>query len=314
MGNEQRTDSAGDIFLTSEPSPSVASKSPLCGLEGDGACPDACMDMGSRKVMDMPEGGDVRDLFNLKAGHWRSKYGPEGKLNARVGQFVARLTEFCLPPSDILDFGCGTGEIATAVSQRGYSVTACDFAEEMIAVARANPDGKKVNWSCLQPDWKYLPFENGGFDGIIASSVFEYLDDVPRVAAQLARVLRPGGKLLLTVPNPFNLVRKLENWFPSALLQRLPLLHRAPAVDSYCTYLRLSRNRFRGAEWESHFNVAGLLAVDRYDFSNVAWRSEAHAPLILLAVKKRMASAAAGRAMMAAKPAADLSARLDSAS
>ena len=48
------------------------------------------------------------------------------------------------------------------------------------------------------------------FDGIVASSVFEYLDDVPRVAAELSRVLRPEGVLLLTVPNPCNFMRKLE--------------------------------------------------------------------------------------------------------
>ena len=125
-------------------------------------------------------------------------------------QFTARLAELCPAPARILDLGCGTGEIAAAISQMGYPVTACDFAEEMMAVARRNYARTPVDWVGLEPEWKALPFADASFDGIVASSVFEYLDDVPRVAAELSRVLRPEGVLLLTVPNPCNSVRKLE--------------------------------------------------------------------------------------------------------
>jgi ubiquinone/menaquinone biosynthesis C-methylase UbiE len=194
----------------------------------------------------------------------------------------------CHPPSNILDLGCGTGEIAAAMGQRGYAVTACDFAEEMIDVARSSHNGTSVKWDCLKPDWEVLPFEDSSFDGIVASSVFEYLVDAPRVAAELARVLRPGGSLLLSVPNPCNGMRKVEAWFQPMLLHHHigPLLRKVQRIDSYATYLRLSRNRFAGNQWESLLTAAGFVAWDKNDFSEDAWRKQSKAPLILLAVKR----------------------------
>ncbi len=155
-------------------------------------------------------------------------------------------------------------------------MTACDFAEEMIDIARSSHNGTGVKWVCLKPVWEVLPFADGSFDGVVASSVFEYLVDVQRVAAELARVLRSEGVLLLTVPNPFS-----------------PMLRRIQRIDFYTTYLRLSRNRFGGEQWESVLAAAGFVAFDRRDFSKDTWREQATAPLVLLTVK-RIARAQSG--------------------
>ncbi len=202
-------------------------------------------------------------------------------------QFTVRLSELHPPPASILDLGCGAGQIAAAIEQMGYRVTACDFAEEMIDIARRHHAGTAVKWVCLKSDWKVLPFENGSFDTIVASSVFEYLVDVRNVVAELSRVLRAGGVLLLTVPNPFNPVRKIEALLQSVLSRaRLRLLHRARRIHSYALYLQISRNRFEGRAWQSMLDGARFAAVDRGEFSEQAWRQRATAPLILLAVKK----------------------------
>lgn len=236
----------------------------------------------------LPSSADVRVLFNREARGWRNKYHPKGKLHSRVDQFTMRLAELCPPPARILDLGCGTGEIAAAISRWGYAVTACDFAEEMMAVARSNYARTSVDWVGLEPDWKALPFADSSFDGMVASSVFEYLDDVPRVAAELSRVLRPEGVLLLTVPNPCNVVRKLEAGLQSMpwVRQLEPALGRVQRIDSYAAYLRLSRNRFAGQRWQSLLNAAHFTPLDKRDFSQEAWRQQARAPLVLLAVKK----------------------------
>ena len=231
---------------------------------------------------------DVRTLFNHKARSWHSKYGPRGRLNSRVEQFTLRLSELCLPPGNILDLGCGTGEIAAAIGQMGYQVTACDIAEEMIDIARSNHPGTSVKWVCLKPDWEVLPFEDCSFDGIVASSVFEYLADVQSTAPELSRVLRPEGILLLTVPNPFNPVRKLEAWFQFMLSNHClsSLLHRVQRIDLYVAYLRLSRNRFGGHRWQSVLSAAQFAALDERDFSEKAWLDQAKAPLVLLVMKR----------------------------
>jgi ubiquinone/menaquinone biosynthesis C-methylase UbiE len=239
---------------------------------------------------------DVRTLFNQKARRWQSKYGQGGKLNFRLQQFTGRLSALFRPPGNILDLGCGTGEITTAIGHRGYHVTACDIAEEMIDVARSSHPGSVVEWVRLDPDWEVLPFADNSFDGIVVSSVFEYLDDVPRVATELSRVLRPEGVLLLTVPNPCNFVRRLEAWLQwMPLVQQLSsALRRVQRIDSYAAYLRLSRNRFEAQGWQSVLSAAHFTPLDERDFSQETWRHQAGAPLVLLAVK-RVATGGSGQ-------------------
>jgi ubiquinone/menaquinone biosynthesis C-methylase UbiE len=231
---------------------------------------------------------DVRAFFNRESRSWRSKYGRSGKLNCRLELFTLSLSELTPAPAKILDLGCGTGDLAAAIGQMGYRVTACDIAEEMLAIARTSHAGTTVNWLCLEPDWKVLPFADASFDGIVASSVFEYLSDVKRVMAELSRVLKPEGMLLFTVPNPFNLVRKIEAWIrPLVSCQRLSgALRRSGRLGSYTTYLRLSRNRMRGDSWVSMANSSGLAAFGKDDFTEQKWRAQAQAPLVFLAVRK----------------------------
>lgn len=234
----------------------------------------------------------VRTHFNHKAARWRSKYGQAGSLNSRLERFTVRLSQLCPPPGRVLDFGCGTGEIAAAIEEMGYRVAACDIAEKMIEIARRTHDGSGVEWVCVNPDWRVLPFADRTFDAIIASSVFEYLVEVQHAATELSRVLRPEGILLLSVPNPFSYVRRIEGLLHSAVLnERLPgLLHKVPRIESYASYLQLSRNRLGGEWWLSVLSSARFAALDESDFSEESWRGQAKEPLILLAVKRAAGS------------------------
>jgi SAM-dependent methyltransferase len=166
----------------------------------------------------------------------------------------------------------------------------------MLGVARRSHPGSSVRWVGLPPDWDALPLADGSLDGVVASSVFEYLADPPRVAAELARVLRPGGVLLLTVPNPRNGVRKIEAGLQSLpMVRRLePALRPFPRLHSYAAYLRLSRNRFPGPAWLSILSAGDFAPLDKNDFCPETWQAQAKAPLIFLAVKKVGAAAKGG--------------------
>lgn len=242
--------------------------------------------------MATPANSDVRTLFNGKACSWQSKYGSGGRLEPRIGLFADQLSRLCPLPASILDFGCGTGEIASAICRMGYQVTACDIAENMLEVARSHWMGIPVEWLSLRPGWSVLPFKDQSFDGIVSSSVFEYLINVERVVWELGRVLRPGGVMIFTVPNPCNRIRKIEKWLRSGFLPRavLPLFGSIRGVNSYLTYLRLSRIRLAGVSWKPLLNAAGFEAVNWHDFSEACWREKSEATLVLLSVKKAAVS------------------------
>jgi len=208
---------------------------------------------------------EVESLFSVYESKWYAKYSAGGPLRSRLHAFGERLSEFVKPPAKILDLGCGTGNLAGFLTVHGYTVTACDITEKMITRAQEANAGAPIDWFLLPADWRELPFASRTFDAILASSVFEYLSDVPRVFSECHRTLRPGGILIATVPNPKNLVRKLEKIFrPMVIAMSLmPLLRRIPKLESYATYLKCSQHRVAMDQWFSLGKEAQLLPLAR---------------------------------------------------
>ena len=205
---------------------------------------------------------EVRHLFNEKAATWNQKYEFGGSLTFRVTAFCNLVAHELSPNDKVLDLGCGTGAIAAALADGGFQVTACDVAEKMIDAGKRIHKKFPIQWCLLHPDWKKLPFDAGTFDGLVASSVFEYLPDVNAVFLECERVLKPGGILIATVPNPRTLTRKFEKVVrPAAmLLDQLPGLSRIPRLHSFTTYLKCSRNRMSLDEWWARGAQAHLKA------------------------------------------------------
>lgn len=233
---------------------------------------------------------EVQALFNKKAIPWMVKYSPAGPLNSRLKNFTERLCQLCPVPTSVLDFGCGTGDIAAAVANRGYRVTACDIADAMIGVARRNRAQVPIEWVLLDPDWTVLPFEPGTFSAVIAASVFEYLEDVKNVSAELCRVMRPGGVLLFSVPNPFSRLRKFEAFLRRALPLGATVFPdgRSGRVGAYLSYLRLSHNRFTPDRWKDGLRQVGLRPLNEHEFAGDVWR-DSSSPMMLLAAQKAIA-------------------------
>lgn len=211
---------------------------------------------------------EVRDLFNAKAKTWDRKYQAGGSLTFRVGAFGRLLGEKLAPNAKVLDLGCGTAAIAASLSAGGFRVTACDVAEEMINAGKRTYADFGIEWHLLRPDWKRLPFDTCTFDGIVASSVLEYLPDVKAVLVECQRILKIGGILIATIPNPRTLVRKLEKLIrPVATpLSRLPGLNQIVKLHSYATYLKCSRNRMSLEEWQAVAARAHFI-IDRVEIS-----------------------------------------------
>ena len=206
----------------------------------------------------------VTSLFDSKASSWDSNYSPEGRLAQRVDIFASLLAEQVEPGASLLDFGCGTGAIARHLVERGFKVTACDVSEQMIANGKRIHGEQTISWYLLPSEWKRFPFADETFDAIIASSVFEYLDDADNVLEECRRILGVGGKLIISVPDPQHILRRLENAArPLAELgSKIPLVRRLPRIGNYLAYLRVSRSRYPMDVWKQKAHDAAFGRVD----------------------------------------------------
>ena len=103
------------------------------------------------------------------------------------------------PGDRVLDAGCGPGFYASETLDRvgsDGSVVGVDASEAMLAVAAKRCEGH-ANVAFHQGDVTALPVADADFDRALSVQVLEYVDDIPAALAELNRVLRPGGRLLL---------------------------------------------------------------------------------------------------------------------
>ena len=99
------------------------------------------------------------------------------------------------PGALVLDVGCGTGVLLDPLRRRGYRPLGLDVRSEGLASVRArDPDA----W-LVRAEADHLPLRDGSVDAVLALDVLEHVDD-RAVLAEAARVLRPGGLLVVSVP------------------------------------------------------------------------------------------------------------------
>jgi len=142
---------------------------------------------------------------------------------------TVRYEQLGLRPGDrMLDAGCGRGRHAYEAAKRGAHVVAFDLdlaelKDVRQVVGGMHEAGELASGGdavAVGADALHLPFPDGAFDRVVASEVMEHIEDDAGAAAELARVLRPGGTLAVTVPS----------WFPEQVCWKLSADYHAPAV------------------------------------------------------------------------------------
>jgi SAM-dependent methyltransferase len=100
----------------------------------------------------------------------------------------------------ILDVGCGSGPLSAALRDKGAIVSGFDLSAAMIELARKRlgADADLTVGDLAKP----LPYADAAFDDVLASLVLHYLEDWTEPLAELRRVLKPGGRLILSVNHP----------------------------------------------------------------------------------------------------------------
>ncbi|MEI7683391.1 MAG: methyltransferase domain-containing protein [Planctomycetota bacterium] len=153
----------------------------------------------------------------------------------------------------ILDLGCGHGMAAVVLARRGAEVTGLDLSTGYLAEARSRAAANNVSAAWVQADAERLPFPDATFDRIWGHAILHHLD-LPRVAAELERVLKPGGWAVACEPwggNP------LLRWARSRITY--PGKARTPdETPLRADCLPIFRERFPGLEWQGH-QLAGML-------------------------------------------------------
>jgi len=95
----------------------------------------------------------------------------------------------------ILDIGCGTGKMLDELAAFG-DVVGADFSPEALQFCVTRGVGADL----ARADVRRLPFADGTFDVVTAMDIIEHIDDDKAASSEIFRVLRPGGRLLVTVP------------------------------------------------------------------------------------------------------------------
>jgi len=121
------------------------------------------------------------------------------------------------PAERLLDIACGTGNGALLAARAGATVTGVDLARRLVEVARerAAADDLEIDWHVA--DAQALPFGDGSFD--VAISVFGiiFAPDAGRAFSEAVRVLRPGGRALITVWTPVGAIAELSGRLAQAV-------------------------------------------------------------------------------------------------
>ncbi|MBX9685257.1 MAG: class I SAM-dependent methyltransferase [Candidatus Obscuribacterales bacterium] len=153
-----------------------------------------------------PEMAALKD--RLKATWMAGDYGYFAKyLEAGAMEF---LEELALKPGiEMLDVGCGAGQIAIPAARRGAKVTGIDLASNLIDQARERAQAVNLEIAFEQGDAETLPYNDASFDLVVSLIGAMFAPRPERVAAELMRVCRSGGRVVMA------------NWTPGGFIGEL---------------------------------------------------------------------------------------------
>ncbi len=162
------------------------------------------------------------------------------------------------PGMRVLDIGCGTGRLTIPLQrQTGAEVWGLDLSKEMLEQAKNKKGAEALHW--VLGDAQALPFPGESFDFAFMCLVLHHLEDKARALAEMARVLKPGGRgLIWTVSHQQIQESLLNEFFPS--LARLDLA-RFPPIQTIETQMRAAGF---AAIWVEPISFQERLPVSHY--------------------------------------------------
>lgn len=179
---------------------------------------------------------EIRAYFNRAAGdeeHYPSTIDPRIWHVKLVLETLEPLMEFAQPR--VADIGCGKGRFARIVKERwpGAHVIAVDLAEAMLAHVPSNIERAAASMTAL-------PLAAGSVDAAYATESLEHAVDIPAAVAELARIVKPGGRIVIIDKNAEAWGRLntpgWERWFGREELERLLKRHCRRVWSKHISY------------------------------------------------------------------------------
>ena len=112
------------------------------------------------------------------------------------------------PRSLLLDLGAGPGTYTRAIANIGHRCLGLDYSKKVLEVARSK--GKRETY--IQGEAYHLPFRSGVFDAVLCIGVLQSLEQPVRALNEIARILTPGGHILLDGLNSLFWMHRLRSW------------------------------------------------------------------------------------------------------
>jgi SAM-dependent methyltransferase len=147
-----------------------------------------------------------------------------GKAYEQISRGIADAIEHCVmrldpqPGERILDLSTGTGWTSRLVARRGARVIGVDIAEELIEVAHARALAESLPIDYDVADAERLPFDDAHFDAVVSTFGVMFAGRPEVAASELARVVRPGGRIALTTWAPegsvFGMFQVMKAYMP----------------------------------------------------------------------------------------------------
>ena len=162
----------------------------------------------------------VRPHNAVQSATWSSG----GRAYDEVSRGIADAIEHCIerlmprPGECILDVATGTGWTARRLAERGVTVTAMDFASDVVEAARELATARNLEVMFEQGDAEDLPYPDDSFDAVISTFGVMFVQKPDDAARELARVCRPGGRLALATwtqdGNVFEMFKVMKAFMP----------------------------------------------------------------------------------------------------
>lgn len=179
---------------------------------------DICADEAEATRSDsVPYQQQLDRYFDAAAGYWNDVYWRQDVNGAVYQERRRRVLEFCgrldLPPASwVLEIGCGAGFTSVTLALRGYHVHAVDTVPAMLQFARqhASEAGVGHQIRMLLADTHHLPFGDESFRLVLAIGVIPWLPSAAPAIREMARVLAPGGGLVVSADHAWGLHRVLD--------------------------------------------------------------------------------------------------------